>query len=130
MMIIGASSRLTGNRTGQENDCFDSRRFPHGENGQNLVIEGAYIPFNWKEDFDKEYLKEIKYYCLVMSETYTNNHFNQIKKYANIVEKPPDDSWCTKESVLEENTHNFEMCKRYGCNYILIDKAYCIDIEL
>ena len=100
------------------------------ENGQNLVIEGAYIPFNWKEDFDKEYLKEIKYYCLVMSETYINNHFNQIKKYANIVEKRPDDSWCTKESVLEENTHNFEMCKRYGCNYILIDKAYCIDIEL
>lgn len=100
------------------------------ENGQNLVIEGAYIPFNWKEDFDKEYLKEIKYYCLVMSETYINNHFNQIKKYANIVEKRPDDSWCTKESVLEENVHNFEMCKRYGCNYILIDKAYCIDIEL
>ena len=59
-----------------------------------------------------------------------NNHFNQIKKYANIVEKRPDDSWCTKESVLEENVHNFEMCKRYGCNYILIDKAYCIDIEL
>lgn len=100
------------------------------ENGQNLVIEGAYIPFNWKEDFDKEYLKEIKYYCLVMSETYINNHFNQIKKYANIVEKRPDDSWCTKESVLEENVHNFEMCKKYGCNYILIDKAYCIDIEL
>lgn len=130
MMIIGASSRLTRNRTGQENDYFDSRRFTHGENGQNLVIEGAYIPFNWKEDFDKEYLKEIKYYCLVMPETYINNHFNQIKKYANIVEKRPDDSWCTKESVLEENVHNFEMCKRYGCNYILIDKAYCIDIEL
>lgn len=49
------------------------------ENGQNLVIEGGYIPFNWKEDFDNEYLKEIRYYCLVMSETYINNNFNQIK---------------------------------------------------
>lgn len=100
------------------------------ENGQNLVIEGGYIPFGWKEDFDNEYLKEIKYYCLVMSETYINNHFNQIKNYANIVENRLDDSWCTKESVLEDNAHNFEMCKKYECNYILIDEDYCIDIEL
>lgn len=100
------------------------------ENGQNLVIEGGYIPFNWKEDFDKEYLKEIRYYCLVMSETYINNNFIQIKEYANAVENRLDDSWCTKESVLEENANNFEMCKKYGCNYILIDEYYCIDIEL
>lgn len=100
------------------------------ENGQNLIIEGVYIPFDWKKDFDGEYLKEIKYYCLVMSKTYINNHFNQIKEYANAVEKRLDDSWCTKESVLEENTYHFEMCKKYGCNYILIDKDYCIDIDL
>ena len=100
------------------------------ENGQNLVIEGGYIPFNWKEDFDNEYLKEIRYYCLVMSETYINNNLNQIKEYANALENRLDDSWCTKESVLKENAHNFEMCKKYGCNYILIDEAYCVDIEL
>ena len=100
------------------------------ENSQNLVIEGGYIPFNWKEDFDNEYLKEIRYYCLVMSETYINNNFNQIKEYANALENRLDDSWCTKESVLKENAHNFEMCKKYGCNYILIDEAYCVDIEL
>jgi len=100
------------------------------ENGQNLVIEGGYIPFDWKKDFDNEYLKEIKYYCLVMSKTYINNHFNQIKEYANAVENRLDDSWCTKESVLEDNAHNFEMCKKYGCNHILIDEDYCIDIEL
>lgn len=100
------------------------------ENGQNLVIEGGYIPFDWKEDFDNEYLKEIKYYCLVMSEAYINKHFNQIKEYANAVENRLDDSWCTKESVLEENIHNFEMCKKYGCEYILIDEAYFIDVEL
>lgn len=100
------------------------------ENGQNLVIEGGYIPFNWKEDFDKEYLKEIRYDCLVMSETYINNNFIQIKEYANAVENRLDDSWCTKESILEENANNLEMCKKYGCNYILIDEDYCIDIEL
>ena len=27
------------------------------ENNQNIIIEGCYIPFNWKESFDAEYLK-------------------------------------------------------------------------
>lgn len=30
------------------------------ENKQNIIIEGCYIPFNWKKDFNEEYLKEIK----------------------------------------------------------------------
>ena len=25
------------------------------ENGQNLVIEGCYIPFNWEKDFENKY---------------------------------------------------------------------------
>lgn len=100
------------------------------ENGQNLVVEGGYIPFDWKKDFNNEYLKEIKYCCLVMSEKYINHHFNQMKEYANRVEKRIDDSWCTKEFVFKENMRILEMCKRYNCNYILIDDSYCVDIEL
>jgi len=52
------------------------------ENGQNLIVEGCYIPFDWKKDFSKEYLAHIRYYCLVMSEQYIRNHFDDIKKYA------------------------------------------------
>lgn len=37
------------------------------ENHQNLVVEGCYIPFDWKADFEPEYLEEIQYYCLVMT---------------------------------------------------------------
>ena len=37
------------------------------ENRQNLIVEGCYIPFDWVNDFEKEYLDNIKYYCLVMS---------------------------------------------------------------
>ena len=40
------------------------------ENKQNLIVEGCYIPFNWPEDFEPEYLENIKYYCLIMSNTY------------------------------------------------------------
>ena len=30
------------------------------ENKQNLIIEGCYIPFDWKKSFDEKYLCEIK----------------------------------------------------------------------
>lgn len=100
------------------------------ENSQNLIVEGAYIPFNWREDFNEEYLKNIIYKCLVMSEVYINKYFSQIKAFANEVETRIDDSWCTKETLLKENRYNFEMCKKYGCDYILIDDNYCVDIEI
>ena len=30
------------------------------ENKQNLIIEGCYIPFNWRNSFNNQYLKDIK----------------------------------------------------------------------
>ncbi len=46
------------------------------ENHQNLVIEGCYIPFDWKKDFEGEYLKHIQHYCLIMASKYIENHFS------------------------------------------------------
>ncbi len=100
------------------------------ENGQNLIVEGGYIPFDWKKYFSCEYLKYIKYYCLIMSDDYIDKNFNEIKKYANIVEKRIDDSWCTKEFLIKENRYNFDMCKKYDCNYVLIDNNYPIEFFL
>ena len=100
------------------------------ENGQNLIVEGCYIPFRWEEDFSEEYRKEIRYYCLVMSENYIKSHFSDIKKYANVIERRIDDSWCTVDSVLEENARYLEMCRKYDCNYILIDDRYEVEIDL
>ena len=46
------------------------------ENGQNLVVEGCYIPFDWQKDFEPEYLDQIRHYCLVMTEEYIKNPNN------------------------------------------------------
>lgn len=100
------------------------------ENRQNLVVEGCYIPFSWKEDFSDKYLGEISYYCLVLSKNYIEHHFSDIKKYANEIEQRMDDLWCTRESVLEDNMHYLEMCRKYGYNYNLIDDCYQVEIEL
>lgn len=100
------------------------------ENQQNLVVEGVYIPFDWKNDFDNEYLKEIQSYCLIMTKEYIEKHFSAIKKYANTIESRLDDSYCTIESMIEENVENLQMCKKYDCNYILIEDEYKVDIDL
>ncbi len=100
------------------------------ENEQNLIVEGCYIPFNWTTYFEKTYLDNIKYYCLVMSEKYIRNHFCDIKKYASIIENRMDDAYCTIESVISDNTHILELCQKHNINYILIDDTYQIDISL
>lgn len=100
------------------------------ENQQNLIVEGCYIPFTWAKDFDAVYLKNIKYYCLVMSEGYISNHFSEIKKYANVVETRMDDEGCTMENVLRENFKVWEQCQKHQVNYLLIDEEYQVDIEL
>ena len=99
------------------------------ENEQNLIVEGCYIPFNWAEDFEKEYLENIRYYCLVMSEKYIKNHFEDIKKYASVIEKRLDDD-CTLESVLEDNASILKLAKEHKVNYILIDEKYELHIDL
>jgi len=98
------------------------------ENGQNLIVEGCYIPFDWAEDFSEEYLVSIKYYCLVMSERYIRGHFGDIKKYADIIEKRLDDSDCTLETVLRDNAQVLALAERHGVNYVLIDEEYEVDI--
>ena len=100
------------------------------ENSQNLIVEGCYIPFDWQKDFEKEYLENIKYYCLVMSENYIRNHFTDIKKYANVIENRLEDELCTLETVLADNAEMMFLAQRNNVNYILIDDQYEIDIDL
>ena len=99
------------------------------ENNQNLIIEGCYIPFDWKKDFSGNYLANIKFFCLVMSENYIRTHFDDIKRYANVIEKRINDD-CTLKSVLEDNARPLALAKKNEINYILIDHDYKSDIDL
>ena len=100
------------------------------ENGQNLIVEGCYIPFDWARDFDKPYRWSIRYICLVMSECYIREHFHSIMAYANVIEKRLDDSGCTIETLLRDNQRTLEGCQKAGVEYILIDGEYDVDVQL
>lgn len=96
------------------------------ENEQNLIVEGCYIPFNWKIDFSEEYLTKIRYLCLVMSESYIRKHFKEIVNNANAIEHRIDDSY-SQERAMKDNTHYLKMCKQYNCRYFEIDDYYDVD---
>lgn len=100
------------------------------ENDQNLIVEGCYIPYDWKSDFDNDYLKHIKYVCLVMTEKYIRTHFDDIKKYASTIERRLDDSWSTIELLLEDNVRNLQAVQKYNLNHILIDDEYIVGTEM
>lgn len=100
------------------------------ENKQNLIVEGCYIPFDWQNDFGRQYLEHIKFYCLVMSENYIRTHFADIKKYANTIENRLEDEQCTIENVLADNIKRLNLTQKYNLNYILIEDEYKIDIDL
>ncbi len=100
------------------------------ENGQNLTVEGCYIPFDWAKDFSEAYLAQIRYCCLVMSENYIRSHFEDIRKYANIIENRLDDSDCTLESLLRDNAQTLALAKAHKVEYLLIDRGYEADFQL
>ncbi len=97
------------------------------ENEQNLTVEGCYVPFDWEKDFDAKYLKNIKYYCLVMSEKYIKNHFEDIKKFESVIENRLRDE-CDINALINDNNRYFNEAKKYNLNYLLIDKCYDFDI--
>ena len=100
------------------------------ENKQNIIIEGCYIPFDWKKYFSEEYLKEIQYVCLIMTEEYINSYYNDIQKYSNIIENRVCDDNIDKEALIKENQYNLEMSKKYNNRYILIDDKYEVNLIL
>ena len=100
------------------------------ENEQNMIIEGCYIPYNWKNDFDEEYLEDIRCKYLIMSREYIEKHFEDIRKFACVIEDRLDDSCCTKEWILEINRECLEGCQKHSCEYKLITDTYNVDEEL
>ena len=93
------------------------------ENKQNLIVEGCYIPTNALDHFEEEYKKDIKHYLLIMSENYIENHFEDIKSYADVIEKRlPDD--LDKAELLRDNKRLLLEAEEFGADYILIDDEY------
>jgi len=49
------------------------------ENRQNLIVEGCYIPFDWRKGFDEQYLKSIRFVCLAMTDCFIDAHIGRTR---------------------------------------------------
>jgi len=99
------------------------------ENDQNLIVEGCYIPYSWKADFDEAYLRHIRCSWLIMSPEYIRKHFGEIRSYASAIENRMDDSGLNMEELILDNERNLTGCQKFGCDYVMIEDNYQIDLE-
>ena len=94
------------------------------ENGQNLIIEGGYVPADWCDDFTGDYLENIRFICLAMTEEYIRAHFDDIGKYASVIENRIDDSDFDMETAIKENKAYIERFTGRESGLILIEKDF------
>ena len=94
------------------------------ENRQNLIVEGCYIPFDWRKDFAKEYLTDIRFICLAMTGDYIDKHFGDITGKSSVIESRKDDSDCTLENLKEDNRQCYEGFLKAGEQVVLIDESF------
>ncbi|MDD6159220.1 MAG: adenylate kinase [bacterium] len=96
------------------------------ENRQNMIVEGCYIPGEWREQFPEEYLREIRCVFLVMSEGYLRAHFSEVCSQANIIEHRLSDE-PDLERLIRCSDSFREDCCRFGIPCLEIDGEYNID---
>ena len=99
------------------------------ENRQNLIIEGCYIPFEWRRDFNDKYLQNIRFICLAMSERYIENHFGEIIGHESEIESRLVYADCTMGVLKADNKSIIDGFQNVGEQIVLIDSDYKHTIE-
>ena len=94
------------------------------ENNQNLIVEGCYIPLDWRKDFDERYLPSIRFICLAMTDEYIDAHFDEIKEHASTIESRLDDTSCTAQSLKADNHAYIHACHVNGEKVTYIDSGF------
>lgn len=96
------------------------------ENRQSMIIEGCYIPAEWRESFGPEYLEHIRSVFLVMSEDYLRKNFDKVTGFASVIEHRLFDE-ADLERLITCSAGFKADCIECGTPYIEIDGEYDID---
>ncbi len=99
------------------------------ENKQNLIVEGCYVPSDWRSSFEDEYLLQIRFICLAMTDNYIESHFSEIIKHGSDIESRLDDSDCTVEWIKAENQKLINSFNSKNDQVVMIDDDYEKTIE-
>lgn len=99
------------------------------ENGQHLIVEGCYIPFDWRKDFEARYLPHIRFMALAMTDRFIDRHFEEIRAHASDIEGRLFDDDCTVEALKKDNGKIINGFQNAGEQVVLIDGDYTQTID-
>ena len=94
------------------------------ENQQNLIVEGCYIPSDWRQDFSEQYLSSIRFVCLAMTDAFIDAHFDEIIKHGSDIETRLTDSDYTSDFLKKDNHYYLHSFLRSGEQVTLIEDDY------
>ena len=94
------------------------------ENRQNLIVEGCYVPADWRKDFDAQDLASIRFLCLAMTERYVDRHYSEIIGHESDIESRLVDADCTPEGLKKDNRRYIDAFGRAGEKVVLIEDDY------
>ena len=94
------------------------------ENEQNLIVEGCYIPSDWRTDFDEWYLPFIRFICLAMTEEYIDHHFDEIIAHESDIESRVVEADCTPDDLKECNRWFIDIFGGAGEEIVIIENDY------
>ena len=94
------------------------------ENRQNLIVEGCYVPFDWRKEFTEAYLSSLRFLCLAMTDEYIDAHLDEIRDHACDAERRLDDSYCTADLLKTENRKYAEGFRAAGEKVVRIERDY------
>ena len=99
------------------------------ENEQNLIVEGCYVPSDWRNSFDESYLMNIQFICLAMTEDYIDKHYDDIIKHESDIESRMIEADCTEEELRQSNRWFIEAFTQAGEKIVIIDEDFEEAIE-
>ena len=94
------------------------------ENEQNLIVEGCYVPADWRKHFDERYLPFIRFLCLAMTEEYIETHFDEIIAHESAIESRLIEADCTPDKLKACNRWFLDTFGSAGEEIILIKDDY------
>lgn len=96
------------------------------ENGQNLIVEGCYIPGEWQNSFTEGYLRDIRCVFVVMSEDYIRKNFDALSAYASVIEQRSAEKLDMERLILCSKNFKHD-CLTHGIPCLEITERYDID---
>ncbi len=94
------------------------------ENGQNLIVEGCYVPANWRKDLEERYQKQITFICLAMSEEYIESHFDEIVGHESEIESRLISESCTVSELKQWNRWYIDAFSSTGEKVVIIEEDF------